>query len=212
MPMSNNRMPRIERMGGAAALARAASAHSQEEERRLGEEHCCGEYGAGAARSASSARLMPQGDRAAPNGRIAGKTAKKLLPRRFRAKCDVAEKQPFGRADEARCQQARSRPDSSNCRVGCRSRCDSSRAERRCWAKWSAQSAPANPPHRTAKSTCAPPTTVFTIGPIRFSKKSFGSSTIAEYNLVVGWSGASQAMRLREITRVSQPITTATGN
>ena len=75
MPRSNNRMPRIERMGGAAALARAASAHSREEERRLREERCYGEYGVGAARSASSARLMPQGEPAAPNGKIPGNTA-----------------------------------------------------------------------------------------------------------------------------------------
>ena len=69
-------MPRIERMGGAAALAQAVSAHSREEERRLGEKRCCGEYGAGAARSASSARLMPQCEQAAPNGEIPGKTAR----------------------------------------------------------------------------------------------------------------------------------------
>ena len=75
MPRSNNMMPRIERMGGAAAIARAASAHSQDGERSSREERCRGEYGAGAARSASSARLMPHDEGAAPNGRIAGKTA-----------------------------------------------------------------------------------------------------------------------------------------
>jgi hypothetical protein len=73
-------MPRIERMGGAAALARVARAHShggekKGEELSSREERCHGEYGAGAGRSASFARRMPRGEQVAPNGEIPGKTA-----------------------------------------------------------------------------------------------------------------------------------------
>jgi hypothetical protein len=59
-PTSSSRMPRIERMGRAAERARTTRAHGRRR-REVGvrDELCGGECGAGSARPASSARLMP---------------------------------------------------------------------------------------------------------------------------------------------------------
>jgi hypothetical protein len=213
MAESTNTMLKIERMGGASARSPARRERDRWERRRRRSvqtgEISHGEHGTRGRMFAVFRK--PDATRSwvrAESQNRRENHGEKLGPRIWANQNDV-ETPHTSRGDVARSPRRNPpQPVPGSSLADCHSTCDSSRTVLR----RTAQITPADPPRHAAKSACAPPTTVLTNECFRFSKKSFGVSATAEYNLVMGCTGDSQAMRLRETTRVQQSITTATGD
>src|SRR5262245_34627793 len=151
MAESTSAMLKIERMGGASALARHATARSVGEEKEE-EERSTGEISQGstalaAARWTSSATRVPPDPTPGPKRRNSRENRRKILDERIWVPQKVAEKQPPNRGDVARLQRPRSAKLGRNQRMdACHSTCDSGRTV----GRRTAQTTPADPPHRTA--------------------------------------------------------------
>ncbi len=189
IPNSNSKMPNIERMAGTAELATTPQVEREGEESEGGE--MPGERGSLAARSASSARLMPRRAIAVGKREIAEKYRGIYGKQPWSQRRDVAKTQHFGWLGVVPCQQTRRQFRPPLFAIS------KARADRGALivalgaiAVMPAvvvrrQSLP-QPIHRAAwPSRPAQLATVFANKGNRISKKSFGYSTIAEYNSVV---------------------------
>lgn len=167
-PRSSNKMPKIERMGGADAHAPAPRAEPGEWEMRCREERDGGERGLAAARSASSAKLMPLEPGSPGPVKISEESRRNRRLERERPAFGVAKTRRGGTSDVDRFQRIPPpRFDRSKLAGSCRLGCDRDQAA----SRWPAGSSSADPPDRSAKSTRAQSATVFANARMTFGKK-----------------------------------------
>jgi hypothetical protein len=180
--------------------------------RRSREEGCRGERGSLAARSASSARLMPDGPLVAQRSEIAGKLRPNCRQPRGRSTLHVAKKQRFGPPIVARCQQGPGcclsrRNSAAGSLLSCEVRQRSS--QRRLLSGrvfLSRSTAPRGEVDLRANGNC------FRKRADQFQQKIIWVLHNSRVQFDSGMNRRSQATRSRKTTRVSQPTTTATGD